>query len=87
MKKKLLITGIKIGQDHYCHEYLDSFEVKGHTGKFYVDALVSGCFDDEVDNMSADDQIEWARKQVGKHLFCDDLSSIGYIALGKTYII
>ena len=52
-----------------------------------IDAVVSGCFSDEIDDMTAEEEIEWAKEKIGKYLFFDDLSAVSYVAIGKVYIV
>lgn len=88
MKRKYEITGVKITVDNIGREFLDAFKVKSSDGStIYIDALVSACFDDEIDNLTADEQINWAKTKIGKFLFCDEISATNYVAIGKTYIV
>lgn len=87
MKRKFEIKQIKVGIDPYGHEYLDSFWVKDENGScLYLDVLICDCFP-ELDEMTADEQVDWGRDKIGKHVFCDDITSQQYVAVGKTYIV
>ncbi len=88
MKNKYLITGVNIGVDRNMHEYVSSFQVKGAgDSAINVDAVISGEFP-ELYDMTQDEQVDWAREQVGKHLFVEQLVPSGsYSAIGKTYIV
>lgn len=88
MKCKVEIKGIKLSCDGNGNEYFDSFRCSDSSGKcFLIDAIVSGCFSDEIDDMTAEEEIEWAKEKIGKYLFFDDLSAVSYVAIGKVYIV
>ncbi|AUR98116.1 hypothetical protein NVP1247A_42 [Vibrio phage 1.247.A._10N.261.54.E12] len=87
MKKKFEIIGVNRGLDGNGHEYLSSFLCKDSNGKrFSIDALISDCFP-ETEDLCQSEQVDWARKQVGKTLFTEDIASCEYVAIGKTYIL
>ncbi|AUS01582.1 hypothetical protein NVP1287O_09 [Vibrio phage 1.287.O._10N.286.55.C7] len=87
MKKKFEIVGVNIGLDGNSHEYLSSFLCKDQEGKrFSIDALISDCFP-ELENLCQFEQVDWAREQIGKTLFTEDIASCEYVAIGKTYIL
>lgn len=83
-KKKGLITGIVVGVDANMHDYLIAFRIDG-IGE--VDALMDDNFSDEIDELAQDEQIDWAKSKIGKHLFCEELVARGYSTKGKTYIV
>ncbi len=88
MKRKLKITGVKVTIDSIGHEYLEYFECKDcDGGRYNIDVLASGEFDSETEDMSQDEQIEWARSKIGKTLFVADISPCVYVACGKSYIV
>ncbi|AUR88542.1 hypothetical protein NVP1115B_67 [Vibrio phage 1.115.B._10N.222.49.B11] len=88
MKRKLKITGAKITIDRFGHEYFEYFECKSDSGeRFNIDALVSGEFDGDTEELNQDELIEWAKSKVGRYLFVSDISPCVYVACGKTYII
>ena len=87
MKNKFEIKGINLGVDGNTNDYLRSFRCKDSNGNhFSIDALISGCFP-ELDDLNQFEQIEWARKQVGKTLFTEDIAACEYVTIGKTYIV
>lgn len=83
-KKKGLITGIVVGVDAHLHDYLIAFKIEG-VGD--VDAFVGDNFSDEIDELAQDEQIEWAKSKIGKHLFYEELVAKCYSTKGKTYIV
>lgn len=87
MKKKFEIVGVNLGLDGNNHEYLRSFRCKdAEVNHFNIDALISDCFP-ELDDLDQFEQIDWAREQVGKTLFTEDIASCEYVAIGKTFIV
>ena len=49
--------------------------------RFLIDAIVSGCFSDEIGDMTAEEEIEWAKEKIGKYLFFDDFIAVSYVAI------
>ena len=87
MKRKFTIKKINIGLDGCMHDYLSSFDCIDENGEsIKIDPMVSGGFP-ETDEMSQEELLEWAEKQIGKTLFTDGISACEYVAYGKTYIV
>jgi hypothetical protein len=84
MKNKAVITGVKIAVDGNMHDYFDGFYVKGVNGA--IDPFVDDNFSKSIEDLDCSEQVEWARKQVGKTLFYDELIPCGYYTHGKSYI-
>jgi hypothetical protein len=87
MKHKLIIRGISKAVDMMGREFFDCFEVMDSKGnRFNLDVSICGEIN-ELYDMNYDEQVEWAKSQIGKHVFCDDMSANSFIAMGKTYIV
>lgn len=87
MKKKFTIKRVNVGVDGNNQDYMQSFDCIGEDGKtIRIDPMVSGEFP-EVDDMTQDEMLDWAREQVGKTLFTQGLSACEYVTYGKTYIV
>ena len=86
MKMKFEIIGVNLGVDGNANDFLSSFRCKDMDGNYYsIDALICDCFP-ELDDLNQDEQINWAKGQVGKTLFTEDIAACEHIAIGKTYI-
>ena len=84
---KFEIIGVNRGLDGNGHEYLSSFLCKDDGGKrFSIDVLISDCFP-ETEDLCQSEQVDWAKDQVGRILFTEDISACEYVAIGKTYIV
>ena len=83
MKNKAVIRNIKVIVGLDGSEFLDGFYIEGKGG--VIDPFVD-CGIELPDDMSADEQIEWARKQIGKTLFYGELQPFAWYTTGKTYI-
>jgi len=81
MKKKAKIIGVKVGVDGNLDDYFDGFHLFDYG---YVDIDHDSI--PEIEDITQDEVLDWAREQYGKFMFFDDLRPASYIATGKTYI-
>lgn len=81
-----VIKGVNKGLDGNNHEFVKSFRCQSSNGGYCnIDALITDSFP-EIDDMTQDEQVEWAEEQVGKILVVERLKAADYIACGAVSI-
>lgn len=85
MMKKSKITSVKLNVAMDGTEYLEGFYVADQQG--YIDPFIDECGVIIPEDLNSEEQVEWALKQVGKHLFYKELLPCAFVAFGKSYIV
>ncbi len=87
MKQQATIINVRLGCDNNGQEYFDCFMVKRPNDKrsIYLEPDLDQF--PELEDMTQDELVEWAKDQIGKTIFFEGATTAVYYVTGKNYIV